>query len=297
MLSFKLWRALNHPPRNHPLFSFVLARANRDEFKITSGFFMWLFMCSMLTFFWTIVFDWLLYVFLGLFVLCNTFYALRWALRISETISSEKEQRRYDLLASLPFGMLGTSWAISTGCVHRRSSFRRVPYIIQVSVIVVAMTIVFNIGVTLLAMSNGGTEDLRLANRDLLYVSMSILPFLIVFYVDHLYSLVTAILFGMLASLDVRMPIEAKVRALLGFLTMQVVIYTLSVLVAVWGLPQIFAYIGLGGLWAIAVDALISIAIFLILREALVRRMWQYITRALNAEETDVALVLQSARA
>lgn len=296
MLSWKLWRALNRPPRHHPLFQYVLTHAKKEETKVTSGFFMWLFMFTIIAFFWTIIFDWLSYLLLVLLILWNTVYSLRWTLRISATISGEKEENRYDLLASMPFGMLGTSWAISTGCVHRRSSFRWMPYLVQVSAIVVASTMLFSVGITSLAMSSTNNEALRLANFDLLYLGTAMIPFLILFYFDHIYSILTSILIGMVATVDVRYRNEARIRALLGFLMLQMLIYAFCALFAIWALPRVFSFFGLGGMIALYWTSGLGMLLFFILREWLIKRMWDYLIQNLNTESGEAEWVLNPHR-
>jgi hypothetical protein len=294
MISRQLWRALNNPPRHHPLFQYVLTHAKREEPKVTPGFFMWAFMCSSLTFFWTIVLDWVPYLLLGLLILLNTVYALRWVLRISATIVAEKEQRRYDLLASLPIGLLGTSWAISTGCVHRRSSFRWMPYLILLGTFSVGCMLSLFITMTVAIIESHalGGQD-AIGNLNLMQLGIMGLASMIVFYFDHIYSILTAVLIGQIVTIDLNNSAEAQIRALLGFLALQFSLYVLIYGIVMVALPKIWVFLGFSGLGMIASIAIIGIGLYILIRELLVKFLWQFLSQSLDADEKEIDLVMQ----
>lgn len=293
MIGWKLWQALNHPPRHHPLFQYTLTHAKNEQPGIAPGFFMWIFMCSTLTLIWTFIFNWLPYIFMGLVVLLNTVYALRWTMRISGTIVAEKETRRYDLLAALPIGMLGTSWAISTGCLHRRSSFRWLPYLMLMLAITTTITMIIMGLLTLYLLQVTSNLESYLANLDLLELAVLIVPFMFGFYFDNLYSLLTATLIGMVATVDVNDSTDARLRAALGFAALQLALYALIFTVLVVGLPRLFEFFGLSTLVMLIIEAAIGLTLFIAIREWLVRRIWRYLTQSFSAEANEIELVLR----
>jgi hypothetical protein len=293
MIGWQLWRALNHPPRHHPLFKYILTRSKNVELRVTPGFFMWIFMCSSMTLVWTVIFEWIPYIFLIAIVLLNTVYALRWALRISGTIVSEKESQRYDLLAALPIGMLGTSWAISTGCLHRRSSFRWLPYLMLMLALMTTITMVIMGLLTTFVLSTDLNTEALLANLNLLEIAILTVPFTFGFYLDQLYSILTATLIGMVATVDVKNSTDARLRAAIIFAAIQLLLYTLLFAVLVVGLPRVFAFFGFSSVLMLIVESIIGLVLFIAIREWLVQRMWQYITTSFSAEENEVKLVLQ----
>jgi hypothetical protein len=293
MLSFKLWRALQNPPRHHPLYQHVLSRASKDTSRLAMGFFMWAFMFATFIFIFGIIFDWLLYIVLGLFILINTVYALRWVLRIASSLVQEKEQNRYDLLATLPIGSLGTSWAISTGCVHERASFRFIPHLILAIAIV---TFFMLCGLTFLLaffLESSGAETTLLANLDVVQLGLSSIPFVIVFYFDHIYSILTAVLFGQWITIDLNNPDEARVRAFLGYLALQLSVYALSYSLSVLLIPSLLGSMGLMGIPVLIGVGLFGIAFFLCLRELIVRFLWQRLVQTYLADENETMLVLK----
>jgi hypothetical protein len=293
MLSFKLWRALQNPPRHHPLYQRVLSHASKDNTRLAIGFFMWSFMLATFIFIFGIIFDWLLYVVLGLFVLLNSIYALRWVLRIAQTLVEEKESNRYDLLAALPIGSLGTSWAISTGCVHQRSSFRFMPHFI-LTIAIVCFVMLCGLSTMLgLFLETSGTEQAILANLDVVELGFASIPFVIIFYLDHLYSVLTAVLFGQWITIDLKNQDEARVRAFLGYLALQISVYALSYSLSVLLIPMILGNIGLTGLPVLLGISLFGIAFFLGIREFIVRFLWQQLVKTFLADENEIMLVLK----
>lgn len=294
MTSWKLWRALNNPPRHHPLFQYVLTHAKKEDPKVTSGFFMWAFMCSSMTFFWTIVLEWMPYLLLSLLILFNTTYALRWALRISSTIVAEKEQGRFDLLASLPIGLLGTSWAISTGCVHRRSSFRWIPYLILLLAgSVTSMLMLFTTMTMMIVEKLGENGVPAIGDINLMQLGVVGIALMIIFYFDHIYSILSAILIGQLVTIDLKNSAEAQIRAFLSFVSLQILLYTMTYTVMILVLPSIMSFFGFNGIQIFVSISVIGILFYVLLREILVNFLWNKLIQALHADEKEIALVIQ----
>ncbi|MCA9914126.1 MAG: hypothetical protein KC496_12290 [Anaerolineae bacterium] len=294
LLSFRLWTALKNPPRNHPLFHYALSQARKEQPRVTSGFFMWAFACSSITFFSTVILDWIPLLVLVIFLLGNTLYGVRWSLRISHMLMQEKEHRRYDLLAALPPGRLGTSWALSTGCLHQRTSFRWVPYLVGALTIILILTLLMTFGITLIVLQDDTmSEVLRLANSNILATSALALPVCALFYLDHQYATLTGILIAMLAPVDQNMIAEARTRVLLLFLSLQMLVY-LVVFGVVLNLPEILRT---APEIEMLLQVIVGTCLFLGVREALVRGLWQTLTRTLHAEEAEIELVLQPAPA
>jgi hypothetical protein len=293
VISWKLWQALHHPPRHHPLFKYTLTHAKKEEPAIAPGFFMWVFMCSTLTLISTFIVSWLPYIFMTLVILLNTVYALRWTWRISGTIVAEKENSRYDLLAALPIGMLGTSWAISTGCLHRRSSFRWLPYLLLMLAITTTITMVIIGLLTLSLLQVTSSVQSYLANISIVAIAVLIVPFMFAFYLDNLYSLLTATLIGMVSTVDVNNSTDARLSAVMGFAALQLTIYAVIFTVLLVALPRLFAFFGWSGLLTLMIEAVVGLILFIVIREWFVRQLWQYLTRSFNAEANEIELVLQ----
>jgi hypothetical protein len=296
--SWKLWQAINHPPIQHPLFNYTVLLKGQQPPRFASGIFIWVLMSAALFFFWSTIFRWMLLALLAMALLLNTLHSLRWSLRISRTIRDEKEQRRFDLLATLPTGMLGSSWAISMGCLHRRGSFQWMPSLVRsLAIAGLLMLTVFGL-MTAAVIDNGQMSQVaRATNREALHLALLSAGFVLAFYIDHIYSVLNAILIGILAAVRSPGREDAPIRAGLIFLALQLVIYVLSAAVAILVFPWLPNLLPLNSVLAIGVTVAAGLMFFVGLREWLVVRLWQYLIQTHNAERGEVELVLRPANA
>lgn len=289
MISLRLWRALNHPPRNHPLFKYILLRTHRETPQPTNAFFLWMATFSGIGFCWAAIYDWISTI-LVLAVLCiNTAYSMLWMNSITRTIVDEKEQRRFDLLAALPPGAFGTTWAMCAGSLHRRSSFVWVPFLIRVSSVIMLMTLVAALLITQFFISNDTLAVVAYdANFEVIPLIIAGIGLVIAFYVDHLYSMVTATIVGMLASIDVLYTYEARLRAILGFIAVQIFTYGVCGFVALGLMPVLLRFAAVSQPAATVIQVLATLMVFAIIRESSTRYLWAVVVRALNAEPREL---------
>ncbi|MGB1288715.1 MAG: hypothetical protein ACPG7F_19430, partial [Aggregatilineales bacterium] len=182
IITLRLWRALRKPARNHPLFHYVLSQDSISAPAPTSSFFMWLFLATSLGFCWMVIFDWIpLLILLGL-IFANTLSSINWSVNISRTIVDEKSQNRFDLLAAMPVGAPGVTWAIGTGYLHRQASFRWIPFLVRMMSLVLLLTF---ISATLFSMiillDNTMPELTFIANTEVLATAIAGIFFVVVF--------------------------------------------------------------------------------------------------------------------
>ncbi|MGJ3240390.1 MAG: hypothetical protein ACFE0Q_16905 [Anaerolineae bacterium] len=294
MISLKLWRALSKPPRRHPLFQYVLSNAKREQPRVTSGFVVWAFMLATALFIWTVLFQPLMWAILVAFIALNSVYATRWVVRIARTITRAKETRRYDLFGALPDGLLGTSWALSTGAMHQRSSFRWVPYLVMMTVISAFIALCGLTTITLTLIDElSDTQMAFVQNLDFVRLGISIMPFLAIFYIDHIYSILTAIVIAQISTIDVQDASEAQIRALLGFLSVQILIYTAALVLVFLSVPALFRFFGFTEVSHLVMIGILNISIFVALREGAIYVLWRGLTQALEADSREIALVIK----
>lgn len=294
MISLKLWRALSKPPRQHPLFQYVLSGSKKEQPQVTSGFVVWVIMLAAIIFVWAVLFKPMLWLILVLFVSLNSIYATRWVLRISRTILEEKETRRFDLLASLPVGLLGTSWALSTGAVHGRSSFRWIPYLVLMIVVLAFIALCGLTTITLTLLEQLSDSDAALTgNLEFARIGITAIPFVILFYFDHVYSILTAIVFGQIATIDIKNTAEGQVRALIGFLAIQMLMYVVTLTIAIVVIPYILTIFGFTQVGHLIMISIIGTLTFVALREAIIYALWRFLTDSLEADSNEIALVLK----
>lgn len=295
MISFRIWQALHHPPRKHPLFRLILLQAQREVPRPTNVFFMWMMFITGFAFCWTAIYDWLAMFFVVGLLMLNTVYSVLWSTAISGAIVDEKEQNRYDLLAAMPVGTFGISWAMGTGSLHRRSSFMWVPFFIRLGVLITMITLFVVLAITLFVLEHDTIRSASYtANFDLIPLIIRGFGLVIVFYIDHVYSVIQAMLVAMAAPVDVLSGVEARLRTFLGFLALQAVIYGMSGLFALDILPRIFRFFGWLSIEALIVQTVLGVIFFVVLREAITIRLWRWLTRELNAEPRELDLLFKS---
>src|SRR5690606_30032050 len=132
-----------------------------------------------------------------------------------------------------------------------------------------------------------------MANLDFVRIGIQIIPFVILFYIDHVYSILTAIIFGQIATIDIANIAEGQVRALIGFLTIQVVTYLFAFLIFMLGLPHFFNVWGLDEVGHLVLIAFMGIAFFVVMREWTTYLLWIFLTKSLHADANEKALVLR----
>lgn len=293
MIAHKIWHAFNQPPRHDPLFAYIVTQRRNTNLGVSSSFFMWLFIVTGLGFCWTVTFDWLPTLVLLALIFANTTYSALWSLSICRTIVSEQAQRRYDVLATLPLGRFGTSWAMGMGTLHRRRSFTWIPFLVRLFSMVLMITLVGALAITGLALQN--TETTRLSyesNFAAIPLVIAAMGVVVVFYFDHLYSVVIGILLGMIAPIDVRNTTEATLRAFGAFMVTQMVTYTLGWFVVLVFLPQILQ--GVDRIPATLVQVVAGLLLYALLREITLRYLWRYLRRQLNAGRIEIDHVMMS---
>lgn len=295
MLSWMLWRALNDPPRRHPLFRYTLSRARRANPRATTALFMWLVTFTGTGLCWTVTFDWIPSLILVLVLAVNTLFGAFWAVNISAAIVGEQLHSRYDLLAALPIGRLGTSWAMCTGYMHRRPIFTWVPFFARLLAIVTLFTLTGALFITLFVTSNQTISESTLQNN------VALVPLIIfgigcavIFYMDHQASFVMAVLFGLLTPIDMRNETEARLQALSGFLLFQMVVYLLVGAAVYWLIPQFAAMqTHVYGFWLSTGITLIFVTLYILIRESLIIWLWRILVHRLNADLPEIRFILK----
>lgn len=293
MTSWRLWQSIGTPPRDNPLFRRWLAKSTPAGHRATAAFIGWAFACSGLTFCSLTVFEWIPYmVLLALFTL-NTGDGARWAWRISQAIIAEKTHHRYELFAALPGGKLALCWAVVAGRIYESQSFRLALYSVKVMTGIMLVTLAGMIGFTLLVLNVDTASSARMAaNQGVLRWGMVALPFAIAFFIDHRYALITGLIVGLVGQLDLDNRAEAGVRAILGYLCLQIGGYLGAYAVFVVGLPRWIFPMGALTPGRLVLLSFIGLVAYALLREAIVRWLWRYAVRNLDADSRDVQWAL-----
>jgi hypothetical protein len=278
MTTWRLWHALKSPPSTHPIFQRMISPYYDDM--------NWALMAQNVLiqgqiWFWSLIFV-LDTRALLLMMFSGTVYGLIWSAIVSGTIAIEREYRMYDLLSLSPSGMLGISWAICTGCLHRNQTFEQVNSQEAWSIrIILFIPLVISANVLLgRAFSNPGTLTI-----------FWLAAFLIVFYLDHVQSIILGSLLGVLAPHYSPSRFDSRLWACVGFLLIQLSTYLALVLTSAIILPTIYRAFTISGWYADISLPVLSIAVFYFTREVIIGRLWNRVTEQLNAAPIELDLL------
>lgn len=280
MITWRLWQALRSPPTDNPVFQ-----------RMTSPYYeeiRWVMVAQNVLiqgqiWFWSIIFviDTRALI---LMIFSGTLYGLIWSAIVSGTIAIEREYRMYDLLCLSPAGTLGISWAICMGCLHRNRTFEHVnsqeSWSIRL-ILFIPLIISANVLLGRTFTSPGSITGIWL------------IAFVVVFYLDHVQSILFGSLLGVLAPHYSSNRFDSRLWACTGFMLVQCTSYLVLLLSSAILLPSLFRFMGISGWMAELSLPLLSVAAFYLVRELIMERLWLLLTRQLNAAPIELDVMFQ----
>lgn len=289
-LTWQLWNALRFPMRRHPIFNH--ARTPSDSSDVPSPFWRWLgriaLVCVILfammfpvpTLMTSIGFAIGLPLLLILFN--GTALGIILVTGISKTIASAQKSTRFELMSVSAEGALGVSWLLATGTIHRRNWLKVIYRLVKWVVMLVLVLLALAIFMLLLGTITSESELLRQQQLNVLrdVINMSLL--VAVLWLDHVQSIVIAIVLGIVLPTIIRVEVQLASMATMIYLIIQCCTY-LAIFV-VYRLIDII----LSGLWgdmfiiSIAVT-FISIMTFYLTREAIIGVLWRIMLNKYDA--------------
>lgn len=281
MLTWRLWRALRHPPRNNPIFERIAngpyVPLHRYGYAIWLVIFPFLF-CGGFSLVRDINGLYLLFAVLQLYFLYIGAHSLTWALNVSSAIAQEHEQNTHDLLCVSPPGAARAYWAIYTGCLHRKKEFmnfnNETTWMIR---FLFAIPTVFASTLWMESRSARGDEQL------LLYFITLILAF----YIDQIQSILLGSLVGMVVPTYLHSRFDTRLFVLASFLILQLMSYLFTWLIGFVTLSAIFDALPQSTWIAVSVPML-RLAIFFLVRESLLRVLWRVLGQRVNASPAEL---------
>lgn len=303
MTSWRLWSALQNPPALNPIFRRIANVEYTFNFRLPGW--LWLrrlgivcllaFAVVMLItrpqfvlLFVLIIPMSIFLVLMGMPILITIGSSLLgafWASVVSTAIVRERERGRYDLLCLLPDGMLGTNWAIGSGCIHRNALFD----LLQMGSRTLVFFAIVILGIVLIVTLGMGTS-LRAANDDLLRAARTILDMIALtagYYIHYVQGVVLSPLTGILTAIHVHSQLEARLIAPVIFLTLQIGSYALTFLIAFTILPGAFQSAFQSNSPLLMVLPFAQLAIFCVIREGIFLVVWMMVKQGLNIHPSD----------
>jgi hypothetical protein len=292
MITRKLWYALNHPPARHPLFrrTVILPPASRRRFISAATLLIELVL--------GVAFNapTLLFLVMPFFLLIiGVAYGIDCALRISTTITKEHEERTFDLLSLAPAGVWGTNWVLATSSLYRNRDFDRLFTIIRTALAtaLVLTCIVALIAVMSLSPSRpswhpqaGNPDSILRVTADFL----AMIALLAALYVEYVQSTVLGSLVGLVIPTYAQNRLDASLWSFGVFLLLQVGTYTAAWLIGFDLLPDLYERLYITGWPASFSLPVLRVAVFFLLREAIIAALWRALVHRLNLQMSDVDL-------
>ncbi len=274
MITWRLWQAFKHPPAHHPIYRRMILNGYTDKIELFP--LLQRILIQGQTWLWPLIFMLNMRALL-LMVFSGTLYGVLWTMRISGAIAEERMNGRYDLLCLSLSGEMGAVWAICTSSLHQHRAFQQVNSqeawsvrLILFIPIVISAPLIFR----------------QLFSVTLTTTLTGIAAIMIIFYLDHVQSILFGSLIGSLVSQYVPSPHNQRMWAAVGFLTVQIASYLFLGVVNFLILPLLNRYTNnwYGDIGA----AVINIMAFYGLREILLKRLWSILIKQLNCSAAEL---------
>lgn len=292
MLTLKLWRALHNPPSIHPLFRRIVvlpSEAYRKRRYLSWANLIIVLVVGLGEYAPTILF---LFMPLLLFI-TGIVYGLDCALRVSSAIAHEHENDTFQLLALAPPGPLGTSWTVCASALYRNREFDQLHMIIRSSLMIaIVLTIIIG-SLVMFGQSAVVTRD----SQPALPTFVNLIHLGGVFaavYAEYIQSALLGCLVGMLIPTYAESSLDASLYAFGLFMLLQMTGYFLAALVGFYLLSNVYLMLSLYGVYAEISLTILRFAIFVLIREGVIRVIWRYLAERLNAQPSEFDYVLQT---
>lgn len=217
----------------------------------------------------------------GLLLFSGTVLGCIWITRISTTLTHTKISGAYDLLRLTPAGDFDSKWLLSTGIVHHRGWLNTVYRIVRGLALTLGVLLSLVILMGALAyvsqIMNDGAQDTSYY-WDALFTVLLPLIFVAALWLDHVQSIIVAVLMGILLPERITSTNFVRWLAPLVYLLVQVLTY-IGVSVGFWLMSALLThYLGVtvtrnGAL------ALLTLFLLFSLRDALISVLWRLLER------------------
>lgn len=290
MMTWKLWRALQYPPVNHPLYRRTITQRPAEGLRLEEGItlrLLWriaLPLVFMTIFALTPIIVPLVVVTPVLLPVIVNWCGIQWAVKAGSTIARENELGTYDVIAMIPCGAFGASWTIGSACVHRGSSFADLHTFVGVLVRFLLVMLGIALMIAIVIGINGRTQTAGATFIALISVAALVAAF----YLDYVQSALVGWLAGMLVPTYVRNPIDARLWGFVCFLLLQVTAYLVTWLIGFVVIPALYQSLSFGGLYADLSVRVLRVPVFYLVREGIIGVLWYALVQRLNAIPSDV---------
>ena len=300
-LTWQLWNALRFPMRRHPIFNYArkLNIANEKpslRLRLLQG----LAIISVLLF---VIFlpvpaiitalGLVLGLPLLLIVFNGTVLGTVLVTGIASTIASAQRDNRFELMSISLEGGLGVSWLLATGAIHRRNWHKTIYRLVKWVVMLILVLLGLAIFMLLIGTVTGESDMLRQQQANVLRDVINISLIVAVLWLDHIQSLVIALVLGIVIPTIIRTELQLRTIVTIIYLIIQFCTY-----LAIFILYRLIDII-LTGIWANSFITTIAITILSILalyfmREAIISALWRLMLKQYDASIDEYQRLINS---
>jgi len=289
-LTWQLWNALRFPMRRHPIFNY----ARKLDVSSDKPSLRWRFL-QVLAFVSVILFAIMLPVpaiitALGLVVglpllliiFNGTVLGTVLVMGIASTIASARKDNRFELMSISLEGGLGVSWLLATGMIHRRNWHKTIYRLLKWVVTLILILLGLAMFMLLIGTFASESELLRQQQANVLRDVINISLIVAVLWLDHIQSLVIALVLGIVIPTIIRTELQLRTMVTVIYLIIQFCTY-LAIFILYRLIDIIFT-----GIWAnsfmvsIGITVL-SILAFYLMREAIISALWRLMLKQYDA--------------
>ncbi len=282
-MTWQLWHILRNPPRQHPLFWRTLQRPNTLLTPLGTRLLRILLVLGgllMVVLSPPLALVLLIYgvVLLPVTVLMfsGVIYGGYNAIMIATHLAQEHRQGRYELLQVTPSGATFIDVIVSAGCLHRGNRFQQVHKLVRFTAysIFIALSLVAGFIWLSLTVNPSGNSNNQAVVQQILPIVLFLLGACAVFYIDHIQSIITGCLIGMLTPYYTQSALEVRVISVMLFCFVQMSAYLLTVGMLLIIAPLIQRSLNDLPLAYVA-TMLAAVSLFYVVREGTIRALWR----------------------
>lgn len=276
--TWKLWQALNHPPHANVLFQKLLQQGVQPEQSKPAFGHIWKvfvglpFLLSMMAIYFPqglsraffFLFLGAPLVLVAAIALFGSYYGTALAIRVSNTISRERQRGAYDLLCLWPRGEAAAAWLLCASCLHRDSELEKINERRSLLVLI-AMSVMMIISFALAGQEFGQSPGRGMLV--LLFTFTYLGVALAGFFLDYIQSLALSSLIGILIATYARDRVDARLWSAMTFLLLQIYTYVIIALISLYFLPLTFDQLHLSGWLVNLIQTLLYLVVFYMVRE------------------------------
>ncbi len=292
MTTWRLWRALQNPPSQHPIFQRAVLLPDQVKTRRMTS---WAGIVVKLVFGLGEYSPTLLPLLIPVILLfIGMTYGLDCAVRVGDAIAKEREQDTFNLLSLSPSGALGTSWVMCTSLLYRNWDFDRLRKVIRASLII-AGSVTFTIALLAMMLNSGLFNRFSPSSITTLVDFISLMIVMAALYIEFVQSTILGTLVGMFVPTYTQSRIDTSLYTFGVFALLQITTYLGSYFIGFVLLPSLYDQMGLSGEYARASLTLLRLGVFYLIRETIISGLWRVLIDRLNAYPSELDLTMQTA--